>query len=269
MPGLNPDVSKVPVFILCGGLGTRLREETELRPKPMVPIGNNPILWHIMRTYSHHGFKNFVLCLGYKAEVIKSYFLNYPTMNSDFTIELNTNNVTVHKIDHEQDWNVTLADTGALTMTGARVARAAAKYLGNSQHLAVTYGDGLTDADLVAEFQYHIEKGKIATVLGVNPPSRFGELKLENEQVVEFAEKPDLTNNWINGGYFFFKREILKYLSTDESCVLEREPLVKLARDRELSMRKHRGFWYAMDTQRDREYLDELWKSDKAPWKVK
>jgi len=269
VPGLNPDVSKVPVFILCGGLGTRLREETELRPKPMVPIGNNPILWHIMRTYSHHGFKNFVLCLGYKAEVIKSYFLNYPTMNSDFTIELNTNNVTVHKIDHEQDWNVTLADTGALTMTGARVARAAAKYLGNSQHLAVTYGDGLTDADLVAEFQYHIEKGKIATVLGVNPPSRFGELKLENEQVVEFAEKPDLTNNWINGGYFFFKREILKYLSTDESCVLEREPLVKLARDRELSMRKHRGFWYAMDTQRDREYLDELWKSDKAPWKVK
>ena len=266
---MNPDHSKVPVFILCGGLGTRLREETELRPKPMVPIGNHPILWHIMRTYSHHGFKNFVLCLGYKAEVIKSYFLNYPTMNSDFTIELNSNNVTVHKIDHEQDWSVTLADTGALTMTGARVARAAAKYLGNSQHFAVTYGDGLTDADLVAEFQYHIQKGKIATVLGVNPPSRFGELKLENDNVVEFAEKPDLTNNWINGGYFFFKREILKYLSTDENCILEREPLVKLARDRELSMRKHRGFWYAMDTQRDREYLDELWQSGNAPWQVK
>ena len=266
---MNPDVSKVPVFILCGGLGTRLREETELRPKPMVPIGNHPILWHIMRTYSHHGFKNFILCLGYKAEVIKSYFLNYPTMNSDFTIELSSNNVKVHKIDHEQDWSVTLADTGALTMTGARVARAAAKYLGNSQHLAVTYGDGLTDADLAGEFQDHIQKGKIATVLGVNPPSRFGELKLENDDVVEFAEKPDLTNNWINGGYFFFKREILKYLSTEENCILEREPLVKLARDRELSMRKHRGFWYAMDTQRDREYLDELWQSGNAPWKVK
>jgi glucose-1-phosphate cytidylyltransferase len=265
---LNPDVSKVPVFILCGGLGTRLREETELRPKPMVPIGNHPILWHIMRTYSHHGFKTFILCLGYKAEVIKSYFLNYPTLNSDFTIELNTNNLTVHKIDHEQDWSVTLADTGALTMTGARVARAAAKYLGDAQYLAVTYGDGVTDANLFDEFQHHVTHGKIATVLGVNPPSRFGELKLDHDEVVEFAEKPDLADTWINGGYFFFKHEILKYLSKDEGCVLERDPLVKLARDRELNICKHRGFWYAMDTQRDREYLDELWKSGKAPWQI-
>ena len=268
MRALNPDVSKVPVFILCGGLGTRLREETELRPKPMVPIGNHPVLWHIMRTYSHHGFKTFILCLGYKAEVIKSYFLNYPTLNSDFTIELKTNNLTVHKIDHEQDWSVTLADTGALTMTGARVARAAAKYLGDAQFLAVTYGDGVTDANLANEFQHHVTHGKIATVLGVNPPSRFGELKLDHDEVVQFAEKPDLADTWINGGYFFFKREILKYLSKDEGCVLERDPLVKLARDRELSICKHRGFWYAMDTQRDREYLDELWKSDKAPWRV-
>jgi glucose-1-phosphate cytidylyltransferase len=262
------DVAKVPVFILCGGLGTRLREETELRPKPMVQIGNHPILWHIMRTYSHHGFKNFILCLGYKAEVIKSYFLNYPTMNSDFTIELRTNDVKVHKIDHEQNWSVTLADTGPLTMTGARVARAAVKYLGDAQDFAVTYGDGVTDANLVDEFQFHVRQGKVATVLGVNPPSRFGELKLDNDQVVEFAEKPDLTNNWINGGYFFFKREVLKYLSTDEACVLERDPLVKLARDRELSICKHRGFWYAMDTQRDREYLDHLWQTGKAPWSV-
>jgi len=265
---LNSDVSKVPVFILCGGLGTRLREETELRPKPMVPVGNHPILWHIMRTYSHHGFRTFVLCLGYKAEVIKSYFLNYPTMNSDFTIELRTNNLKVHKIDHEQDWDVTLADTGALTMTGARVARAAEKYLGNAQHFAVTYGDGVTDADLRNEFQYHLAKGKMATVLGVNPPSRFGELKLDHDEVVAFAEKPDLANNWINGGYFFFKREALRYLSKDEACVLEKEPLVNLARDRELSICRHRGFWYAMDTQRDREYLDELWKAGKAPWSV-
>lgn len=265
---MNSDVSKVPVFILCGGLGTRLREETELRPKPMVPVGNHPILWHIMRTYSHHGFRTFVLCLGYKAEVIKSYFLNYPTMNSDFTIELRTNNLKVHKIDHEQDWDVTLADTGALTMTGARVARAAEKYLGNAQHFAVTYGDGVTDADLRNEFQYHLAKGKMATVLGVNPPSRFGELKLDHDEVVAFAEKPDLANNWINGGYFFFKREALRYLSKDEACVLEKEPLVNLARDRELSICRHRGFWYAMDTQRDREYLDELWKAGKAPWSV-
>jgi glucose-1-phosphate cytidylyltransferase len=265
---VTSDFAKVPVFILCGGLGTRLREETELRPKPMVPIGNHPILWHIMRTYSHHGFKNFILCLGYKAEVIKSYFLNYPTMNSDFTVELKSNTVTVHKIDHAQDWNVTLADTGALTMTGARVARAAAKYLGSAEHLAVTYGDGVTDANLADEFRYHLKQGKIATVLGVNPPSRFGELKLDNDQVVEFAEKPDLTNNWINGGYFFFKREILSYLGRDEGCILEREPLVQLARDRELSICKHRGFWYAMDTQRDREHLDELWKTSKAPWAI-
>jgi glucose-1-phosphate cytidylyltransferase len=261
-------LSEVPVFILCGGLGTRLREETEVRPKPMVPIGNNPILWHIMRTYSHYGFKNFILCLGYKAEVIKSYFLNYPTMNSDFTIGLKTNDVNVHKIDHGEDWTVTLADTGAVTMTGARVARAAAKYLGNAQQFAVTYGDGLTDANMAGTLQYHLASGKIGTVLGVNPPSRFGELKIENDEVVAFAEKPDFADNWINGGYFFFNREILRYLTTDDACVLEREPLVRLARDRQLAVRKHRGFWYAMDTQRDREYLDELWKSGKAPWKV-
>jgi glucose-1-phosphate cytidylyltransferase len=259
----------IPVFILCGGLGTRLREETEIRPKPMVPVGSHPILWHIMRTYAHYGFKNFILCLGYKAEVIKSYFLNYPTMNSDFTIELKTNDIEVHKIDHEQDWTVTLADTGALTMTGARVARAAAKYLGDAPHFAVTYGDGVTDADLAAELQFHLTEDRIGTVLGVNPPSRFGELILDRDQVVEFAEKPEFADNWINGGYFFFKRDILKYLSTEESCVLEREPLMKLSRDRELTIRKHRGFWYAMDTQRDREHLNKLWDSGQAPWSIK
>jgi len=234
----------------------------------MVPVGNYPILWHIMRIYSHHGFKNFVLCLGYKAEVIKSYFLNYPTMNSDFTIALKTNDITVHKIDHEQDWHVTLADTGALTMTGARVARAAAQYLGAAQHLAVTYGDGVTDADLSAEFQFHLAQGKIGTILGVNPPSRFGELKLEHDEVVEFSEKPEFQDNWINGGFFFFKREFLSYLDTAEECVLEKDPLVKLARDRQLSIWKHRKFWYAMDTQRDREYLNKLWETGSAPWRV-
>lgn len=239
-----------------------------MRPKPMVPIGNHPIVWHIMRSYSHHGFKNFVLCLGYKAEVIKSYFLNYPTMNSDFTIELKTNDVKVHKIDHQQDWHVTLADTGALTMTGARVARAAAKYLGNAAHFAVTYGDGVTDANLAEELQFHLKQAKIGTVLGVNPPSRFGELKLDHDQVVDFAEKPEFQDSWINGGYFFFKRDMLNYLNMDEGCILEREPLVKLARDRQLSIRKHTGFWYAMDTQRDREYLNKLWDAGNAPWSV-
>src|ERR1700733_2995011 len=181
------DVSKVPVFILCGGLGTRLREETEVRPKAMVPVGAHPIILHTSHRYPHHGFRRFVLCLRYKAEVIKSYFLNYPTMNSDFTIDLKTNDIEVHKIDHEQDWAVTLADTGAVTMTGARVARAAAKYLGTASHFAVTYGDGLTDANLAAELEFHVTEGRIGTVLGVNPPSRFGELKLDRDRVIEFA----------------------------------------------------------------------------------
>ncbi|HTP30204.1 MAG TPA: sugar phosphate nucleotidyltransferase, partial [Anaeromyxobacteraceae bacterium] len=159
-------LSEVPVFVLCGGLGTRLREETELRPKPMVLVGSRPILWHIMRTYAHHGFRRFVLCLGYKADVIKSYFLNYPSMNSDFTVELKSNNVTIHSIDHSQDWEVTLADTGEFAMTGSRVARASAKYLRHSTHFAVTYGDGLTDANLAQEYAFHLDGMRLGTVLG-------------------------------------------------------------------------------------------------------
>ncbi len=200
----------VPVFVLCGGLGTRLREETEVRPKPMVPVGNRPILWHIMRTYAHHGFHRFILCLGYKAEVIKVYFLNYASMNSDFTVELKTNNLEVHSVDHDEDWEVTLAYTGELTMTGARVARAAARYLGDAEHFAVTYGDGVTNVNLREEFEFHRTTGKIGTVLGVNPPSRFGELKLRGRPVWRsLSEKPEFVDNWINGGYFFFQREFL------------------------------------------------------------
>ena len=265
---MSANLKDVPVFVLCGGLGTRLREETELRPKPMVPVGHRPILWHIMRSYSHHGFKRFVLCLGYKAEVIKSYFLNYSSMNSDFTVELKSNNITVHSVDHDQDWHVTLAYTGELTMTGARVARAAAKYLGDARHFAVTYGDGLTDANLSDEYHFHVEHGRAGTVLGVNPPSRFGELKVDGGDVKEFSEKPDFVDNWINGGYVFFDRRFLPYLSSSEECVLERDPLIKLARDEQLSIYKHRGFWACMDTQRDREYLDKLWASGEAPWAV-
>ena len=256
------------MFVLCGGLGTRLREETELRPKPMVPVGTRPMLWHIMRHYSRHGFKRFILCLGYKAEVIKAFFLHYSSLNSDFTVNLKTNDLTVHSMDHDLDWSVTLADTGELTMTGARVARAAAKYLGDATHFAVTYGDGLTDANLAEELEFHLEQKRYGTVLGVNPPSRFGELKVDGPAVGEFAEKPDFADNWINGGFFFFHRNFLPYLSADESCVLERDPLVKLARDGQLSIYKHRGFWACVDTQRDREYLEKLWASGKPPWVV-
>jgi glucose-1-phosphate cytidylyltransferase len=266
MNSTDSEISEMPVFVLCGGLGTRLREETEVRPKPMVPIGNHPILWHIMRSYAHHGFKRFVLCLGYKAEVIKSYFLSYSSMNSDFTVDLRSNNVTVHSVDHDQDWEVTLAFTGDLSMTGSRIAQAAERYIGDAQHLAVTYGDGLTDADLRKEFEFHLGHGKTGTVLGVNPPSRFGELRLREDRVIEFDEKPEFSDSWINGGYFFFKRNFLSYLSTDESCVLEQEPLVRLARDGQLGIHKHPGFWACMDTQRDRDYLNGLWANGKAPW---
>lgn len=258
--------AQTPVFVLCGGLGTRLREETELRPKPMVPVGGRPILWHIMRGYARHGFRRFVLCLGYKAEVIKAYFLNYAYMNADFTVDLKKNSLTVHSIDHDQDWTVTLADTGELAMTGARVARAAEKYLGDAPHFAVTYGDGLTDADLAEEFAFHVAEKRLGTILGVNPPSRFGELRVVGSSVQEFSEKPDFADSWINGGYFFFKRDFLRYLSADDACVLEREPLVELARDEELSVFKHRGFWACMDTQRDRENLEKIWSSGRAPW---
>jgi glucose-1-phosphate cytidylyltransferase len=258
----------VPVFVLCGGQGTRLREQTEFRPKPMVPIGGRPILWHIMRRYAHFGFRRFVLCLGYKAEVIKDYFLNYTQMQSDFTVRLRRDELEVHSVDHEDDWEVTLAYTGEQAMTGARVARAAQRYLGAAEHFAVTYGDGVTDADLAAELRFHLGHGAVGTVLGVNPPSRFGELKLEGPKVVEFEEKPDFKEKWINGGYFLFRREFLKYLDTRESCVLEREPLVRLANDGQLRMYKHDGYWACMDTQRDHDQLEALWAANEAPWKI-
>src|SRR2546421_8379981 len=237
-------------------------------PPQRTKTGNRPILWHIMRNYSRHGFKRFILCLGYKAEVIKAFFLHYSSLNSDFTVDLKSNNLTVHTVDHDQDWTVTLADTGEMTMTGARVARAAAKYLGDATNFAVTYGDGLTDANLAEELEFHLAQKRYGTVLGVNPPSRFGELKVDGAQVQEFAEKPKFVDNWINGGFFFFHRNFLPYLSAEESCVLEREPLVKLAEDGQLSIFKHRGFWACVDTQRDREYLEKLWASGKSPWVV-
>jgi glucose-1-phosphate cytidylyltransferase len=234
----------------------------------MVPVGSHPIVWHVMRSYAHYGFKRFVLCTGYKSEVIKSYFLNYASMNSDFTVHLKSNALTVHSVDHDQDWEVTVAFTGDLNMTGSRVAQAVNRYIGDAENFAVTYGDGLTDANLGDEFQFHLRHGQIGTVLGVNPPSRFGELKLENDTVVEFAEKPEFTESWINGGYFFFKRNFAPYLSLEESCVLEQEPLVRLAQDGHLNLYKHPGFWACMDTQRDRDQLNALWESGKAPWAV-
>lgn len=261
------DLSTIPVFILCGGLGTRIKEETTLRPKPMVPIGNHPILWHIMHLYRRNGFKKFVLCTGFKSEIIKDYFLNYTSMHSDFTVDLRSHSVSYHSVHHQEDWEVTVAYTGEHTMTGGRLAIAAEKYLGNAPYAAVTYGDGLTNVNLRTEFDFHMEHGKLGTVLGVNPPSRFGEICLAGNTVSKFAEKPEFNEKWINGGFFFFKSEFFKqYLIKDEMCVLEKKPLVKLAEDGELNLYKHPGFWACMDTQRDRDYLSDLWINGEAPW---
>jgi glucose-1-phosphate cytidylyltransferase len=264
---LDQQIRNTPVFILCGGLGTRIKEETELKPKPMVPIGNYPILWHIMHLYRKHGFRKFVLCTGFKSEVIKSFFINYHSMHSDFTVDLKSNAMKVHSIHHEEDWEVTVAYTGEETMTGGRVQIAASKYLGDVQHAAVTYGDGLTNANLSEEFAFHLSHGKVGTILGVNPPSRFGELKLDGPEVIKFEEKPDFHEKWINGGFFFFKREFFsKYLPSNPDLVLEKDPLIRLAEDRELQIYKHPDFWACMDTQRDRDHLNKLWQSGQAPW---
>ncbi|NWF50127.1 MAG: glucose-1-phosphate cytidylyltransferase [Ignavibacteriaceae bacterium] len=260
------DKNKIPVFILCGGLGTRIKEETEFRPKPMIPVGGKPILWHIMQYYRKFGFGKFILCLGFKSEVIKSYFLNYSALNSDFTVDLKNNTTRIHSFDHNLDWEVTLAYTGEETMTGARIAIAAEKYLGDAENFAVTYGDGLTNANLEEELKYHLSHPKIGTVLGVNPPSRFGEIKISGENVLEFDEKPEFPEKWINGGYFFFHKDFLKYLSKEKDCILERKPLADLAKDGQLNMFKHFGFWACMDTQRDRDNLENLLSSGKAPW---
>jgi glucose-1-phosphate cytidylyltransferase len=262
------EIENTPVFILCGGLGTRFKEETEIRPKPMILVGSRPILWHVMKYYSQYGFRKFVLCMGFKSEMIKEYFLNYAYMNADFTINLRNNDLTIHSIDHDEDWNVTLAYTGELTMTGGRIAIAADKYLGNAENFAVTYGDGLTNVDLGKEFEFHLEHGKIGTILGINPPSRFGELKLSKNDVIEFQEKPEFKEKWINGGYFFFKKEFLGRVVKDVDCVLEKAPLAKLAEDGQLVIFKHDGFWQSMDTLRDKNLLESLWLKGEAPWKI-
>jgi glucose-1-phosphate cytidylyltransferase len=266
---MSINAADVPVFILCGGLGTRLKEMTEFRPKPMVYLGEDPILLHIMQYYSRFGFQRFVLCMGYKSDIIRDYFLNFYAMHSDVTVDLRTNSVDVHSVDHSCDWKVTLAYTGELTMTGGRIARAARRYLGDAKHFAITYGDGLTNVDLRAELDFHVTHGKIGTVLGINPPSRFGEFRMEEGKLVEFVEKPEVHSAWINGGYFFFRRDFLGYVPDRDDCVLEREPLSKLARDGELSVFQHQDFWACMDTQRDHEHLTKLWESGAAPWAAK
>lgn len=262
-------LSQIPVMILCGGLGTRLREETELRPKPMVEIGGRPILWHLMKLYAAYGLNDFILCLGYKGHVIKEYFLNYKAYTADLTLELGApERVQYHRTNGEEHWRVTLAETGRTAQTGARVARASA-YV-RSDIFCLTYGDGLADIDIAALIRFHRAHGRIGTVTGVRPPGRFGELRVgSRNEVIEFNEKPQATDGLINGGFFVFDRSFAeRYLTADDALVLEQEPLQRLARDGELGVYVHDGFWQPMDTYRELKLLDQYWESGTAPWKV-
>ncbi len=253
------------VVILCGGLGTRLREETEFRPKPMLEVGGRPILWHIMKTYAHYGYRDFVLCLGYKGFAIKEYFLNYEAMNNDFTVCLGEpSQLFYHGRHAEQDFRVTLADTGLDCMTGGRVKKVEKHVDGDT--FLLTYGDGVSDVDITRLIAFHRSHSKLATVTSVAPLSRFGILETQGNQVLRFAEKPK-TDSWISAGYFVLNRKVFDYLGGDE-CIFEREPLERLAAEGQLMTYPHEGFFYAMDTYRDYQHLNDLWNRNATPWKV-
>ena len=254
------------VVIFCGGLGTRLREETEFRPKPMVPVGERPILWHIMKTYAHHGHKDFILCLGYKGEVIKEYFRNFHWNTSDVTLRLGAKPQIKYLSQHdEEDWTVTLIDTGQATQTGGRLKRALPYVDGDT--FLLTYGDGVTDSDINASIAFHQRHEKIVTMTAVQPAGRFGDIHLASDTVTAFQEKPERQTNFINGGFFVLNRQIGDYL-TDDTCVFEQGPLNKLAAEGQLRAYRHTGFWQCMDTYREQQLLTTMWNSGNAPWKV-
>lgn len=250
------------VIILAGGFGTRLSDYTETIPKPMVPIGERPIIWHIMKTFSFYNYKNFGLALGYKAEIFKKYFTNYKIINSDFTI-----NLTNGKVDYLKnsivDWKVSLIDTGLHTMTGGRVKRMK-NYIGNETFM-LTYGDGLSDININDLNNFHKSHGKLVTVTAVHPSARFGELEMEDNKVISFKEKPQTQKGWINGGYFVIEPEFLDFIEDDNS-ILEKDPLEMVANEGQLMAYKHYGYWQCMDTKRDKDNLEDLWNSGKTPW---
>jgi glucose-1-phosphate cytidylyltransferase len=253
------------VAILAGGLGTRLAEETEVRPKPMVEIGGYPILWHIMKIYAAQGFKDFYLALGYKGEIIKRYFLDYSTLSGNMTVNLSSGKTEISKNEQFEDWTVNLIDTGQSSMTGGRIKRLEPFLKGET--FMVTYGDGVADVDLKKLLEFHRSHGKMATVTAVHPPARYGELLIKPDSTTEFSEKPQTHKGWINGGFLIFEPQVLEYLSGDES-VLELEALERLANEGELKAYKHNGFWQCMDTLRDKRQLEEGWQTGDAPWKV-
>jgi glucose-1-phosphate cytidylyltransferase len=259
----------VKVVILCGGQGTRLREETEIRPKPMVEIGGRPILWHIMKVYAHFGITEFILCLGYKGYMIKDFFLNYETRVKDFTLRLGSQpSLTFCNGHAEEGWVVTLAETGETSHTGSRLWRVR-RYLDKRGPFCLTYGDGLADINIAEVIRFHESHGKLGTVTGVHPPGRFGELDVDGRKVTAFAEKPQVSGGFINGGFFVFEREFVeRYLDDRDNQSLEMEPLQNLAADGELMVWPHEGFWQPMDTFREWKILQDLWSSNRPPWKL-
>jgi glucose-1-phosphate cytidylyltransferase len=260
--------NSMPVVILCGGMGTRIRDHHESLPKPMIPIGGKPIVWHIMKYYAHFGFKDFVLCLGYKREVFVDFFLHYRYHNSDLTIDLgDPESVYFHDLAAEQeDWRITLADTGLRTNTGGRLLQAA-KFLTGSRFM-LTYGDGLSTVALDDLLHFHRESGKLATVSAVHPTGRFGEIELEEHLVASFAEKPQTTAGYINGGFMVFETEFIHRYLSEPDCVLEVDALAQCARDGQLAAYCHEGFWQCMDTAREHQVLEDLWSTGAAPWQV-
>ena len=252
------------VLILAGGYGTRLSEETELRPKPMVEIGGKPILWHVMKIYSYYGFNDFIVLTGYKSHVIKDYFINYYNRYSDITVDMSNNSVEVHKT-HNEPWRVTMLYTGQHTQTGGRIKKAQ-NYIGNEQFL-LTYGDGVADVNIKEVIDCHNKSGKIATVTAVQPSGRFGALDIdENNSVNSFREKLKGDGSWVNGGFFVCNPGVFDYIDNAEDRIFEQEPLENLAKDGQLNAYKHRGFWQPMDTIRDKKLLTDLWINGKAPW---
>lgn len=259
------------VAILCGGRGTRFREVSDVIPKPMAPIGNRPILWHIMKTYGAHGFNDFALLLGYKGDSIRNYFLNFATLTDDITIQMDRNDagrVLHHGQSASEPWRITCIDTGEDAMTGARLWRAR-KYLEPEGIFCATYGDGVSNINIPKLVEFHKSHGKVGTLSGVFPPGRFGELTLQGDRILKFNEKPDFSGNYLNGGYFVFNASIFdRYLNDQENLILEREPLQRMATDGELMIYKHDGYWQHMDTPYEFEVLNNSWKTGKAPWKI-
>jgi glucose-1-phosphate cytidylyltransferase len=254
----------VKAVILAGGLGTRISEESHLRPKPMIEIGGKPILWHIMKIFSHYGINEFVICLGYRGYIIKEYFANYFLHTCDVTFDVSKNSMEVHQ-RFAEPWRVTLVDTGADTMTGGRLKRVR-EYIGN-ETFCFTYGDGVADIDVASLIAFHKEHGKLATITAIQPPGRYGALKMEGERVLSFQEKPVGDGAWINGGFFVLEPKVIDYIASDDTS-WESEPLGKLATGGNLRAYSHSGFWQAMDTLRDKNRLEELWAKPNPPWKM-